>query len=84
MAQYSLLHPLAFFESVCACVFSTSADGSSSVQTLGGMAGAIVVEDPEGSLPPAWEAMREVVMVMQETNLESGETTRANIVHVYV
>ncbi|CAB1097314.1 unnamed protein product [Ectocarpus sp. CCAP 1310/34] len=36
------------------------------------MSGAIVVEDPEGSLPPEIEAMREVVMVLQETNIESG------------
>ncbi|CAN0513144.1 unnamed protein product [Ectocarpus sp. 12 AP-2014] len=42
------------------------------MQTLGGMSGAIVVEDPEGSLPPEIEAMREVVMVLQETNIESG------------
>lgn len=49
------------------------AEGSSSVQTLGGMSGAIIVEDPEGSLPPEVEAMREVVMVLQETNIESGE-----------
>lgn len=37
------------------------------------MSGAIVVEDPEGSLPRELEAMREVVMVLQETNIESGE-----------
>lgn len=49
-----------------------SAEGSSSVQTLGGMSGAIVVEDPEGSLPPEIEQMREVLMVLQETNIESG------------
>ncbi|CAN0345557.1 unnamed protein product, partial [Hapterophycus canaliculatus] len=49
-----------------------SAEGSSSVQTLGGMSGAIIVEDPEGSLPPEVEAMREVVMLLQETNIESG------------
>ncbi|CAM9933337.1 unnamed protein product, partial [Ectocarpus fasciculatus] len=48
------------------------AEGSSSMQTLGGMSGAIVVEDPKGSLPPEIEAMREVVMVLQETNIESG------------
>eukprot|EP00903_Cladosiphon_okamuranus_P017466 g16088.t1 len=47
-------------------------EGSSSVQTLGGMSGAIIVEDAEGSLPPEVEAMREVVMVLQETNIESG------------
>eukprot|EP00752_Nemacystus_decipiens_P013464 g11926.t1 len=47
-------------------------EGSSSVQTLGGMSGAIIVEDPEASLPPEVEAMRELVMVLQETNIESG------------
>ncbi|CAN0524552.1 unnamed protein product, partial [Ectocarpus sp. 12 AP-2014] len=47
-------------------------EGSSSMQTLGGMSGALVVEDPEGSLPPEIEAMREIVMVLQETNIESG------------
>lgn len=52
---------------------SGEAEGSSSVQTLGGMSGAIIVEDPEGSRPPEIEAMREVVMVLQETNIESGE-----------
>ncbi|CAM9340847.1 unnamed protein product, partial [Pylaiella littoralis] len=47
-------------------------EGSSSVQTLGGMSGAIIVEDPEGSLPPEVEPMREVIAVLQETNIESG------------
>lgn len=37
------------------------------------MSGAIVVEDPEGSLPAEVEAMRELVLVLQETNIESGE-----------
>lgn len=37
------------------------------------MSGAIIVEDPEGSLPPEVEPMKEVVMVLQETNIESGE-----------
>lgn len=55
------------------CSSGASAEGSSSVQTLGGMSGAIIVEDPEGSLPPEVEAMRELVMVLQETNIESGE-----------
>ena len=31
-----------------------------------------MVEDPEGSLPEELEAMREIVMVLQETNIESG------------
>lgn len=43
------------------------------MQTLGGMSGAIIVEDPEGSLPPEVEPMREVIAVLQETNIESGE-----------
>ncbi|CAM9732064.1 unnamed protein product, partial [Sphacelaria rigidula] len=47
-------------------------DGSSSVQTLGGMSGVIVVEDPPGTLSPEMKAMREVVMILQETNIESG------------
>lgn len=34
-----------------------------------------MVEDPEGTLPSELEAMREVVMVLQETNIESGEIT---------
>lgn len=55
------------------CLWVWGAEGSSSVQTLGGMSGAIVVEDPEGSLPPEVEAMREVIAVLQETNIESGE-----------
>lgn len=37
------------------------------------MSGAIIVEDPESTLPPEVEAMREVVMVLQETNIESGK-----------
>ncbi|CAN0196867.1 unnamed protein product, partial [Scytosiphon promiscuus] len=53
-------------------------EGSSSVQTLGGMSGAIIVEDPEGSLPPEVEAMREIVMVLQETNIESGALRNYN------
>lgn len=32
----------------------------------------IVVEDPPGTLSPEMEAMREVVMILQETNIESG------------
>lgn len=50
------------------------------MQTLGGMSGAIVVEDPEGSLPSEVEQMREVVMVLQETNIESGVTTGVRVV----
>lgn len=46
------------------------------------MSGAIVVEDPEGSLPPELEVMREVVMVLQETNLESGKS--GVYIHAYV
>lgn len=53
--------------------FERYVDGSSSLQTLGGMSGAIIVEDPPGSLSPAMEAMREIVMVLQETNIQSGE-----------
>lgn len=53
-----------------------SAEGSSSVQTLGGMSGVLVVEDPPGTLPVELEAMREVVMVVQETNVESGESQK--------
>lgn len=77
-------HPTAFFllplapENV-GVVPRASAEGSSSVQTLGGMSGAIIVEDPEGSLPPEVEPMREVVMVLQETNIESGEEETAGL-----
>lgn len=38
------------------------------------MSGVVVVEDPPGTVPVELEAMREVVMVIQETNVESGES----------
>lgn len=38
------------------------------------MSGVIVVTDPPGTLSDSMKAMREVVMVLQETNLESGES----------
>lgn len=44
------------------------------MQTLGGMSGAIIVEDPKGTVPDAIQVMREVVVILQETNLKSGNS----------
>lgn len=44
---------------------------ATSVQAGGGMHGALVVEDPKGTLPPEYEAMEEKIMVLSLVNLES-------------
>lgn len=43
-----------------------------------------MVEDPEGSLPEELEVMREVVMVLQETNIESGARGKRGVVLTFL
>jgi FtsP/CotA-like multicopper oxidase with cupredoxin domain len=45
------------------------AEGSSAIQTLGGMAGAIIVEDEPDGQPVELAAMRELVVVLQEIDI---------------
>lgn len=43
--------------------------GSSLVQTLSGMAGALIVKDAPGSLPPELAAMNDIVVILQEVDV---------------
>ncbi|CAM9631032.1 unnamed protein product, partial [Discosporangium mesarthrocarpum] len=47
-------------------------EGSDSVQVLGGMGGAIIVEDPPDTTPMELSSMRDLVILFQEINLVSG------------